>query len=195
MGIRHQPLRERQLRSTTRWSKDCNATQQNQRSTATTSPTASWTDHELQGDQSSHPGLLQDDLCFLKSDFSCRHKLQWSTCTNIWRKGRNYKGNKKQRPPHGKQRQRQIQQQRTLQGTRQRQQRQLQQRRIQQEQRKRLLRIQRLWIKQRLQRPRKLQQSKRKRKRDMPPMWQARPLGAGLQSACLAPRTSRSGQQ
>ena len=43
---------------------------------------------------------------------------------------------------------------------RQRQQRKLQQRRIQQEQRKRLLRIQRIWIKQRLQRPRKLQQIK-----------------------------------
>ena len=41
MGIRHQPLLERQRHSTTRWNKNRNATQQDQRSTATTSPTAS----------------------------------------------------------------------------------------------------------------------------------------------------------
>ena len=82
MGIRHQPLRERQHHSTTRWNKNRDTTQQDQRRTATTSSTASWTDHELHRDQSSHPdpGLLQDDFSFLKIDFSSWHELQWRIC-------------------------------------------------------------------------------------------------------------------
>ena len=52
-------------------------TLQDQRSTSTTSPTASWTDHELHQDQSSHPGLLQDHISIFKSELSSWHKLQW----------------------------------------------------------------------------------------------------------------------
>ena len=156
-----------------RWSKNRNTTQQDQRSTATTSPTASWTDHELHQDQSSHPGLLQDDFSFLKIDFSSRRKQE---TTKAREKAKATTKEAKAKASTGA---------KDTTRDRQRQQRKLQQRRIQQEQRKRLLRIQRLWIKQGLQRPRNLA------KHDMPPMWQAWPLGPGLQSACMAHRRRR----
>ena len=95
---------------------------------------------------------------------------------NIWRKGRNYKskgtGTGHYKGSKGKGKYRSKGHYKGFdKGNKGKQ-----QRRIQQEQRKRLLRIQRLRIKQGLQRPRNLQQSKRKRKQqlhDMPPMWQA----------------------
>ena len=124
---------------------------------------------------------------------------------NIWRKGRSYKGKGKGKKAATKEVRAKAStgvKDTTKDSTKAAKE-------IQQEQRKRLLRIQRIWIKQRLQRPRKLQQIKRKRKQqlhNLPSMWQARPLGTRLQSAGMAhrrrrrttstrTRTSRSRQQ
>ena len=76
LRIRHQPLREKQrYSSSTRWSTDCSTTQQSQRSTATTSPTAStsWT--------TSRRSLLSQERLQLLAQTTMEDLHQWTLTT------------------------------------------------------------------------------------------------------------------